>query len=349
MPRPASRPLCGTSPRARYWLQTDCCGWACATLTWALLAYGWYVTVVWVIVPWRGAWSGHAAAFSLVTALAVWSHLRAMLTNPGAVPEGALPVDGYTTPPPPRCSRCATFKPPHAHHCSVCQRCIVRMDHHCPWINNCVGLATAKFFILFCVYTCAMSTYALALVAVKLVSCAGVRRGGPPADFFPPPPAHCLAPYNVTSTIVTALLCAEALLFGLFTACMLCDQYTSVRTGNTQLDDYKNSRAKQPARPRFGTLRENLALVFGESRWRVWWLIPVDPVWKRLDRVLEFVVPARDPDALVPGDARGADAPLLAAVASASASASAPSASPESADGDVEAGRRAAPVEEHCA
>lgn len=31
------------------------------------------------------------------------------------------------------CTRCETYRPPRAHHCRICQRCIRRMDHHCPW------------------------------------------------------------------------------------------------------------------------------------------------------------------------------------------------------------------------
>jgi hypothetical protein len=51
-----------------------------------------------------------------------------------------------------RCDKCLVVRPPKVHHCSVCRGCIMRMDHHCPWINNCVGQFNQKFFILFCAY-----------------------------------------------------------------------------------------------------------------------------------------------------------------------------------------------------
>ena len=37
------------------------------------------------------------------------------------------------------CRKCGGLKPPRTHHCSVCKKCVLKMDHHCPWVNGCVG------------------------------------------------------------------------------------------------------------------------------------------------------------------------------------------------------------------
>jgi palmitoyltransferase len=51
-----------------------------------------------------------------------------------------------------RCDKCCIVRVPRVHHCRVCKGCIMKMDHHCPWINNCVGQFNQKFFIQFCWY-----------------------------------------------------------------------------------------------------------------------------------------------------------------------------------------------------
>ena len=61
-----------------------------------------------------------------------------------------------------RCDKCYIVRTPRVHHCSVCKGCIMKMDHHCPWINNCVGQFNQKFFIQFCYYCflgCIIATF----------------------------------------------------------------------------------------------------------------------------------------------------------------------------------------------
>lgn len=46
------------------------------------------------------------------------------------------------------CMHCKLWKPPRAHHCSFNQRCVLRMDHYCPFTGNCIGFRNHGHFIL---------------------------------------------------------------------------------------------------------------------------------------------------------------------------------------------------------
>ncbi|KAI6216101.1 Palmitoyltransferase [Aphelenchoides besseyi] len=52
----------------------------------------------------------------------------------------------------PFCYRCQNYKPINAHHCSICQICVLNMDHHCIWINQCVGAENHRYFLQFIGY-----------------------------------------------------------------------------------------------------------------------------------------------------------------------------------------------------
>ncbi|PPS01893.1 hypothetical protein GOBAR_AA18748 [Gossypium barbadense] len=156
------------------------------------IAFVYFCTVFVFIDRWFGLMTSpgimNAVAFTGVAVMCVLNYVFAIFMDPGRVPSNFLPDIEDSKVPIHEikrkddalavleggdlryCQKCSHFKPPRAHHCRVCKICVLRMDHHCTWINNCVGHANYKVFFVFVVYAVIACIYSLVLLVGSLTN-----------------------------------------------------------------------------------------------------------------------------------------------------------------------------------
>ncbi|OMJ92909.1 hypothetical protein SteCoe_4245 [Stentor coeruleus] len=109
------------------------------------MTYTYFSELLPYFITFTGPWLG-----MLITSLGLFLLFNIIINYYYCVTKGpGHPVDH---PDYQRCKTCKGPKPQRAHHCSVCNRCVLKMDHHCPWIMNCVGHKNHRYFVLFLVY-----------------------------------------------------------------------------------------------------------------------------------------------------------------------------------------------------
>ncbi|DBA73281.1 TPA: Palmitoyltransferase [Trebouxia sp. C0004] len=150
-----------------------------------VLIYG--TVVVSVIIPWLSfsvPGVTNLLVLTISTTLALSCFVACVVADCGSVPKEWIPPveedkavievkrkSGESR----FCKKCKCYKPPRSHHCRVCGKCVLRMDHHCPWINNCVGHGNYKTFLLFLIYVNAAVMHALGLFVAHAAHMVGLN------------------------------------------------------------------------------------------------------------------------------------------------------------------------------
>ncbi|PWN41784.1 zf-DHHC-domain-containing protein [Ceraceosorus guamensis] len=130
--------------------------------------------------------------FNALAGFLLYNYSLAALSSPGRVPNGWIPsipsgpggsdegtaaasefVEVKKSGAPRWCKVCKAPKPPRAHHCRQCQRCTLRMDHHCPWIANCVGHRNYAAFIRFLAAVDVTCAYHLLMLSARVADAWG--------------------------------------------------------------------------------------------------------------------------------------------------------------------------------
>ena len=65
------------------------------------------------------------------------------------------------------CPDCQVLRSLRSKHCAICKRCVERFDHHCPWLNNCVGVNNHNSYLAFLYF---LSLFLILSVASAVLS-----------------------------------------------------------------------------------------------------------------------------------------------------------------------------------
>ena len=228
--------------------------------------------------------------YQTVIVLIYWCHMTAMWSDPGLVARDASGIfrehfqaeleRAQATNDPAQvkrvkrayCLKCNIPKPKGAHHCSLCGRCVRRMDHHCPWINNCAAERTIKPFVLFLAYVCLGTTYSMGMMlyrAYEIATNPKLARRSPIARDAP------LAEQPVAQLALSVIAFVIALFFDIFVIMMMVDQYEAATTDTPGIDAMQGIYAL-PEDVRRGVIDGFRRNAFHERlSWR--WFVPLPP------------------------------------------------------------------------
>lgn len=107
------------------------------------------------------------------------------------------------------CPECKVIRSVRSRHCAICNRCVERFDHHCPWINNCVGVKNHNAFLFFLASIWIKIVYH---IVVDIYSLVDLLKNGIGEYTHHEYEGICVlctnVPVKITSTVVCILICS---------------------------------------------------------------------------------------------------------------------------------------------
>lgn len=104
------------------------------------------------------------------------------------------------------CTTCQITRPPRASHCSLCDNCVDNFDHHCPFVNQCIGGRNYPYFIGFLMSVTTLSV--VAMVGFVFYAQAGSEGSGGASPVAAILVAVCLGLPTLVLTLVLLCFCS---------------------------------------------------------------------------------------------------------------------------------------------
>lgn len=158
-----------------------------------IMAFGYFSYWYLVVIPlrWYQSFIGlvNLLCLNVSFSLMAIAYRKAITTPPGFVPANWIPpeasfeelefaktessqnadryFDASTFYRPRWCKYCSSYKPPRSYHCKDLNRCVLKLDHYCPWVYNAVGWRNHKYFLVFLFYASLSLIYHLICVILR--------------------------------------------------------------------------------------------------------------------------------------------------------------------------------------